>query len=272
MRGRPTDDISVPFPISVHMLDLSPRVPQVRPTPLRRTMFAQLATLGFVLCLSASSFGLTYGKINGTISYFRDDENSRGNVFSAGLLGFRVNPGHETVTIAEAGSVFLFPLMQPDSGSSPIMYRIRVEETASTSALCSLLTAEGTSSPFIYSGKLRTMSTEATTTFGHWGVQVLLPDATGLSDGDQCEVDFVYTGWNKDAPEGTGYTDEERDSFTFIYSAPSTEQSPFPQSSIEPPPTPTDDTIPPADVPLVETPPVVETPPAELIVETPTAI
>ena len=48
-------------------------------------------------------------------------------------------------------------------------------------------------------------------------MQISLPDATGLSDGDECTVHFVYRGWSKDAPEGTGYTDEERDSFKFIF-------------------------------------------------------
>lgn len=225
------DGMWVKFPISNHILDAKKaRVAFARARTWRPSLMQQGASFALMLALWASSYGITYGTINPTLSYFRDSELSRNNIFKAGLLDFRVNPGHEALTIEEGGSVFLLPLMEPFVSSFPIMYRVHVEETADPSPLCALLEAHATTSPFLYDGKLALLSTGTTTTSGHWGVDVALPSAPDLVDGATCDVDFVYSGWDKDAPEGTGYTDEERHSFTFIFS------KPVPESVAEEPP------------------------------------
>ncbi len=216
------DGGTVQFPVSRHVLSL-PGLKKIR--QWRPSLVQQASALVLVLSLFASSYGITYGKLQSTLAYFRDDETSRANVFAAISLDFLMNPGEVSTPIEAGGEIFLRPLMKTESGSSPIMYRAFIEEVGTPAPLCGLLLAVATTSPFVYSGALTSLSTEATTTTGHWGLSISLPDATGLSDGEKCTVHLVYRGWNKDAPENTGYTDEERDSFTFIFKAPTSLES-----------------------------------------------
>jgi hypothetical protein len=108
------------------------------------------------------------------------------------------------------------------------MYRVTAEEPAELAGaqpLCSMLMASGTT-PFVYSGPLLGIATDATTTPGRWSLDVSLPEADGIFSDAECTVHFVYRAWHKDSPEGTGYTDEKFDSFTFVFDAPEPESQP----------------------------------------------
>ena len=107
------------FPVSRHVLSL----PKLKKIALwRPSLLQQASALVLVLSLFASSYGITYGKLQDTIAYFRDDETSRANVFAANSLDFLLNPGEITEDITEGGSVFLRLLMRPETDSAPIIY------------------------------------------------------------------------------------------------------------------------------------------------------
>jgi hypothetical protein len=204
------------------------------PPPLPRSLpnfLQQGGSAFFTLVICLSSFALTYGTLDGTLSYFRDNEVSNDNMLAAGSLAFRLNPGEVTIPIKEGDTVNLSPLFEPKPDSFDIRYRIRAEIVGSDSPLCTLLQAAGTSSPYVYNGTLKDLVTEPATTTGHGHLDVTLPNAAGLANGTECTIALAYNGWYAGAPEGTGYTDEQRDTFTFVFNAegqdpiPSTETS-----------------------------------------------
>jgi hypothetical protein len=187
---------------------------------LWKPSFVQQAS-AFVLVLSlfASSYGVTYGKLQSTLAYFRDDEVSSQNLLQAGALDFVVSPDGDVSGIIGAGTRLVIPVMTPEPGTFPTMYRVTASTTLPASPLCNALDANATTSPFTYSGDLLGLTVTATTTSGPWPLEISLPNATGLSDGDECSFDIVYRGWHKDVPENTGYTDEERFEMLLTYSA-----------------------------------------------------
>lgn len=261
MRITTIDGMTVKFPVSKHALRVGEGGPSAPPPPewrarsessiagaataaprdggrrdaWRPSVLHQVVSLLSAVVLSTSSYGITYGGFNSTAAYFRDSDASRGNIFAAGLLGFSLNPGEITMSIAQGEIIALSPFFSPDPNTFPIMYRVRVEEQGGPSPLCALLEADGTAPPFTYRGSLLSLYTNATTTAGYWNLRVSLPDALGLVDGDICTVRLVYRGWNRDVPENTGYTDEEYDSFTFVFrGAPLSEEGAAPASAEHP--------------------------------------
>jgi hypothetical protein len=142
------------------------------------------------------------------------------NLLAAIGLDFLVTPQNETSAILTEGSSLFIPIVTPELGSGPLMYRVTSQQTGGSPAFCNALTLNATTSPFIYSGTLSGLTTTSTTTTGVWTIAIGLPSASGLTDGDVCLIDLVYRGWHKDAPENTGYTDEERVSFSFTLSNP----------------------------------------------------
>lgn len=216
------------FPVSQHVLSFRSQeapgqtrveAPQEHTTP-RSTFWQRFTSSTFTVFLLAMTFGGSPLALGATISYFRDDEVSRGNMFAAGILGFNLNPGEVTEEIAAGGSVIIQPKFTPDDGAFPIEYRVTSAVVGEHTPLCSLLIANGTTSPLVYSGPIVELVTEPATTTGHGFLEVSLPLADGISDGAVCTVDIIYRGWHVGAEDNTGYTDEESDRFTFVYRAP----------------------------------------------------
>jgi hypothetical protein len=99
------------------------------------------------------------------------------------------------------------------------LYKVTASYTAGNLALCNALDVIATTSPFIYSGDLLTMSTTATTTDGAWQMGLLLTSTSSIVHGDICELDLIYRGWYPSAPEYTGFTDEEKVHLVITYEA-----------------------------------------------------
>ena len=203
------------FPISPYVLDLTPR-------GIRQNFLQQVAALGLVVCLCASSVGITFGKANDTISYFRDEETSTGNIFRAGLLGFSVaaeGTGYTFDGPTDPDGGYHTSLVIPDAGSLPMQYKISIEKNAGSDVFCSALAVNATTSPLLYTGTLLGLST-TTSSQGPFDFGILLTDAHGLVDGDICTIDIVYLGWSLASTTPFGYTDVQRTRLTFRYAAP----------------------------------------------------
>lgn len=233
------DGVAVRIPVSDFVLNLK-KNPQVLGARIKNTSFAQRSSaFVFTIVLCAASFGVTHANPIDTLSYFRDKEVSRANLFAAGFLGFRLNPGDVTIPITEGGEANLSPLFAPLPDTFAIKYRVRAEIVGDETPLCALLQASGTSTPYLYSGALKDLVTEPATTTGHGNLSVTLPSATDVPDGTQCTIALVYRGWFVDAPENTGYTDQKKDTFTFVYSAPApmltTQEEVPPSTNVEQP-------------------------------------
>lgn len=229
------------FPVSPNVVSLR-TVPAAKKevTPVRLvSRRARMGTAVFSLFLMTFTLGGSPLFVGATLSYFRDDEVSRNNIFAAASLAFNLNPGEVTEEISLDESVFLAPKFTPDDATLPIMYRVSAEIVGEPTPLCSQLMANGTTSPFFYTGQLTSLITEPATTTGHGLLEVSLASADGIAAGAQCTVDIVYRGWHQDSLENSGYTDEERDRFTFVYVAPEAEVAP----DIVPEPTVTEESV-----------------------------
>lgn len=214
------DGVSVRVPVSDFVLNLTKQPARLGIRITGTSMAQQAAAFVMVAVLCSASFGMTYANPINTISYFRDEEVSRSNLFAAGFLGFRLNPGEVTIPIEEGGSTTISPLFTPLPNTFDITYRVRAEVVGDETPLCGYIMATGTTSPYLYSGPLTYLVTNPATTTGHGNLEITLPQAPYVPDGDRCTIALVYRGWFTDAPENTGYTDEKRDTFTFVYSAP----------------------------------------------------
>ncbi|MBI5456681.1 lamin tail domain-containing protein [Candidatus Kaiserbacteria bacterium] len=204
------------FPVSRHVLSL----PRLKKIDLwKPSLVQQVSALVLVVSLFASSYGVTYGQLQATLAYFRDDETSSNNILQAGALDFTVSPDGDVSAIVEAGEHLVIPIMTPEPGTFPTMYRIVTEEFDGPNTMCTLLDADATTTPFTYTGDLLALTVTATTTSGAWPLEISLPSVLGLVEGDECVVDLVYRGWHKDVPENTGYTDEEKVRITLTYTA-----------------------------------------------------
>jgi|GEM_PF-2536953 len=190
--------------------------------------YGQVFSVIVVMILMAFSFGVTNGVGGMTLSYFRDVDFSKSNVFQAGFLGFRVQAEGDGYTFdgpEDEDGGFHTSFVIPESGSLPMQYEISVEKTGGSDVFCNALHASATSTSFMYDGPLLAL---ATTTFsnGPFDFNVTISDTDALSDGDTCLIDVVYTGWSSDTPVPFGYTDTKRTPLTFTYSNPSTPSAP----------------------------------------------
>src|SRR3989344_970785 len=205
-RVRPMDDVRIPLRLATKAM------------PRLFKKYRPLFALYFTVVVALFSFG----NIGYTFSYLSDTETSSGNSFLAGLLDFLVNLGNDgtlNVTMTATSTATIVPLVTPEAGSLPTLYKVTAEQTGGSSVFCNALNASATTSPFIYNGPLLSLLTVATTTSGTWNLGVTLATTTGLTHGDICTIDLVYRGWHPDAPEYTGFTDEERVHIIFTYQA-----------------------------------------------------
>jgi hypothetical protein len=214
------DGVHVPFPVSKHVLRVRNAVAEPKKESRWQLALMQKSiAFGLVLSLAASSMGITYAKSVDTLSYFRDVESSTNNIFLAALLDFLVADASYSRTITSTTTPLIIPITTPESGSLQILYKVTAEQTAGVNAFCNTLNLTATSSPFIYSGSLLGLNTTATTTTGIWKIGLTMATSTGITNGDQCEVDLIYRGWHPTMPEYTGFTDEEKVHLIITYAA-----------------------------------------------------
>ncbi len=233
------EGVSVAFPVSKHILNTKKVVAKAKPYTLNLNTSRVVTSLAVIATLNIMSLGVLFPGADTTIAYFRDAEASRTNLLAAGSLGFDLNPGEITLPIAVGTPTIVSPRFMPDDETLPITYRVTTEVVGESNLLCSRLYASGTSSPFLYQGPLASLITEPATDVGHGHLDVTISDPSDLMNGMQCTVDVVYRGWHEDMPENTGYTDEERDRFTFVLggiaeSAPEEAPEPITEESTTP--------------------------------------
>lgn len=254
------EDGTIAFvPVSRHVLSFKKRARAAAVNSVSHTRGQFLSTV-FALVLVAITFGGSPFVLGSTISFFRDDEVSRNNMFTAASLGFNLNPGDVSVAITEGETVLVSPKFTPDSGTLPITYRISAEVVGEHTPLCSQLVAVGTTSPLLYTGPLTELVTEPATAIGHGHIGVSLASVDGVAPDSSCTVAIVYRGWNADLPENKGYTDEERDTFTFVYRAEEIIEETAPETVTEGQSESMPDEAPQEAVPEPETPPSEEVP------------
>lgn len=172
-----------------------------------------LATTLFSIFILLTSIVLA--NTSTTISYFSDIEKSLGNILLAGSIDFTVDPNGESMLTLE-DSLELAPTMTPEPGSLPIDYKVHSEITGGSENFCNALLVEATTSPFIYSGLLTSLDTATSTLYGPWPFK--LSTVTDESkNGDACDFDLVYSGWDSGGDQNDSYTDEERISYSITY-------------------------------------------------------
>lgn len=206
------DDVYIPAVTEVY----TPEFSASRGTPHYRFARSWMASAMLVL-LVASSTGLTYGAPSYSGAYFADTETAAGNVFVAALLDFIGIESPQAYNIEEAGPAVSVPItVTPEPGSVQTDYRVTVAHTGGTLVLCGALVATVVAPPFAYTGPLLTLNSVASSS-ASLTLLLTLPDASGLTDGDQCTFDVVFRGWYPTMPEYTGFADEERVSVTMTY-------------------------------------------------------
>ena len=190
------------------------------------------------------SLGLARGAVGATVSYFRDDEISTGNLFKAGTLGFNLVGAGNGYTFDgphDPDGAFESTRPVPNAGSFPMQYVITIDQTGGSGSFCSLLRMISTTSPFIFDGPLMAFST-TTTSIEPLQFEITLPDGTPLNDQDTCLTDVHYRSTSIGAT--SGYSDSQHHAVTFLYNNPPTDA---PQSQGDPsaPPGDTSTTTPP---------------------------
>lgn len=172
-----------------------------------------------VVIVLVSIFFASLSFIGSTVSYFNDVEVSEDNSMVAQILDFEVSVSsaaygfEENVLDTENGA--LVSLIAPVEGSTDALYRIHAEQISGTVLFCDAILAD-IDAPFIYGGALLSLNQESVVFGGEWSFVITLDsDVVGLTPGEECVIDLVYTAWDADVDEGTGYSDVERVQLTF---------------------------------------------------------
>lgn len=152
-----------------------------------------------------------------TVAFFNDTEESAGNGFTAGKLDFSLDPTEIDEEINLGGSVS-FSSDIVDTNNVAWKYTVEAEKISGSDDMCNALElAADVNGAAQYDGAFLLLHTEATSTIGMWDFDVSLPnDAPDVADGDTCEIDIVWRGWQAEIPtyEESGFSDEERISVT----------------------------------------------------------
>src|SRR3989344_2908434 len=169
-----------------------------------------------VLIFSLVGFPIT-GKAS---AYFSDEETSSENSFSASMLDFDLfNNSYESQIGPEAlGEKTYASIAMPVDGSLDMQYNLSNAITSDASGLCGKLTVEAKQNGVTqYSGLLSGLEAPTSTDFGSWEFRFDMPVGTLAGHGDICNIDAVFSAWRADTvlPEDSGYSDEERTSFSF---------------------------------------------------------
>jgi hypothetical protein len=185
---------------------------------------AKLTAILLILGLNWSGLSA----VGTTVAYYSDTETSSENAHVAGSLDFLLDQGD---WMPAGGELDLNPgesvsrdITVVDHGTVPFKYIVRPQQTGGDNVFCGELELEAfLEDVSVYSGALFDF-VSATTTFGaeadDWTFDVALPGGAPEYDGEICEFDFFFSGWQTTLPdEGKGFHDEERSSNTLQTSA-----------------------------------------------------
>lgn len=174
-----------------------------------RKFFKSSAT--FALLLISTIFAAGIATTHQTLSYFNDLDSSNANSLNAGILDLEITDGETIggeVTEGDTG-VLINPALGGVAGSFDMKFKVRAEKVVGNDPFCNLIQAQ-IGGDFLYSGPLVSFTGGPSIFLGVHEFNISLPDATGVVNGDSCQIDLVYTAWAKDAPDEQGYVDEER--------------------------------------------------------------
>lgn len=191
--------------------------------------YATMLLSGFVVILLMLT-AFSAARASTTISYFSDSELSALNSMSAGILNFLVGEGAGAAFIVTEGDVdgeAVMPTVTLDAGSFNLSYNVTSAQTGGSSTFCNALQVDSTNGVFTYDGPLIGLNTGSTNTIGAWQFNVILPAASGVTDGETCVVDLIYSGWIDGGPSGSGYLDEETYTLTMTASVPAPLNAPL---------------------------------------------
>lgn len=168
--------------------------------------------------LVTSLLTVSIWSVQGTASYFNDTETTAQNELGAGILDFKANPDKSSFTFTngtQSDQGDLITVLAPEAGSVPMKYRVTVEQTGGSVALCSAITAS-VQTPFSYNSTLLGLTADNVIFSGPLTLSVTLTPSSAYVTGDTCTVDIVYTGWNQSLNHSDGgYGDVERVPLTF---------------------------------------------------------
>lgn len=240
------------LPPTLHVLPLQ-MIDMRAQTLVRTNRTTEWATAAMVIF--ASSIFASVSFLPTTVSYFNDSEFSTENILKAVALDFTaladgVSFAFDDGELAGDGDGAVVTTIELEPGSVDGRFKVAVEATGgSNPLLCNLIQAS-TAVPFVYSGALTALQGTDLTFSAPFELGLTLPDATGLTIGDTCSVDVVYTAWHFDEEADQGYFDEERTPFSFIYVAGVEQQVKLLDAPLQ--------LIAPQETPVVEQPPVEE--------------
>lgn len=149
-----------------------------------------------------------------TLAYFSDSASLTGNTFTAGTLSFNLNPSANFASspLGQGGTASYSTVLVND-GSLGFQYKVKADNLSG--GLCGILTLEAKlATTTVYSGLLADFT--ATSTFdslaADWHFTVTLPGGTADSlQGEVCDFNIVYSGWQTNLPEGGGgFTNVEK--------------------------------------------------------------
>ncbi len=192
-RPGPVSDMFVPHQVTVSL----PIHKRIYRSPI--AVLALLAVIALPVLLSGG----------GTGAYFSDHEESTGNTFAAGPLDFAVSsiPTDATLLLDQAGENFTLTV-SPVPGSLPFRYKVSAAASGNP-AFCAAITAVG-AGPLVYSGPAASLVTSDTSSLTPWSLTLSLPlPATGVVDGQLCNLDLFFEGYQEGGAVGTEYHDTE---------------------------------------------------------------
>ena len=158
--------------------------------------------------------GLNYAgllAVGQTLAYFNDEEISSENIFSAGVLDFRLTNQNVSgfVGMENNGEIFHTSVAIPESGSMPMQY---FAYSASASPVCSEFRVRVKQNETeIFNGPLPDFLSATTTAFGTWKFEFDLPIGASVAQGDLCQANIIFSAWREEIenPEESGFFDIE---------------------------------------------------------------
>lgn len=186
------------------------KLPVSKDRPRRRKLLASSAT--FALLLIATIFAAGITTTHQTLSYFNDIETSNANSLNAGILDLQINGvNFEGELVEDEVGINIAPSLSGVVGNFDMEYKVRAEKISGAEPFCALIQAHVTGDVSLqYDGALMSYVGGPSQSVSINSFDLSLPDATGVSNGDVCDIDLVYTAWAKDAVDEQGYVDEER--------------------------------------------------------------
>ena len=164
-------------------------------------------------------FALLISGIGETAAYYSDTETSNNNTFIGALLDFFLTENEFDSFIGKEalGEYSVASVIIQTPGSLDIQYTVTAEKTSGDDDFCDGLLLEITKNGIeVHDADMFSFSEATSTIFGTWEFEYDLPSSvTTVGHGDECNFDFVYSGWRADStPEASGFDDEERLSFS----------------------------------------------------------